>query len=71
MESLKHLPNIEGRKYGTISIGYDRIDQMRGEIGVLESLAALVCGCTREELTIQKVQVAIAKLQSEVPVEPT
>lgn len=65
MESLKTLPDLQGRKFGALSFGYDRIDQMRMEFSVLEQLAALVCKCEREEVTIPKVQQAIAAIQQE------
>jgi len=71
MESLKTLPDLQGRKFGSLAFGYDRIEQMRMEFSVLESLAALVCGCEREEVTIPKVQQAIAKIQAEQALDTT
>ena len=42
--------------------GYDRIDQIRMEFGILESLAALMLNIPREEVTIPLVQRLIADL---------
>lgn len=64
MEALKHLPDVSGRKYGTIDLGYDRVDTIRMEISTLETLAALICGCSREALTLPKVQWVTADLQA-------
>ena len=64
METLRNLPDVSGRRFGNLSIGYDRIDQIRAEASTLETLAALLCGCSREDLTVQKVQSVIAALQS-------
>jgi hypothetical protein len=64
METLRALPDIQGRKYGTVAVGYDRIDQIRTEVSLLEALAALVCGCTRDELTTQRLQQAITEFQA-------
>lgn len=63
METLRSLPDMSGRKFGTISLGYDRIDKVRTEFGVLESLAALVLGCDREAVTVEKVSALLADVQ--------
>jgi hypothetical protein len=64
MESLRSLPDISGRRFGNIAIGYDRIDQIRMEMGTLETLAALLCGVEREKLTLADVQRLLADLQT-------
>ena len=46
METLKTLPDLQGRKFGALSFGYDRIEQIRMEFGILESLAALMLNCS-------------------------
>jgi hypothetical protein len=33
-------------------------------VSLLEALAALVCGCTRDELTTQRLQQAITEFQA-------
>ena len=64
METLRALPDLQGRRYGTVALGYDRIDQIRMEVSVLETLAAVICGCRREELTIPIVQAVLADIQT-------
>ena len=63
METLQSLPNIAGRRFGSLTIGYDKIEQIRAEATTLEAVAALVCGAEREALTIPLVQQALTDLQ--------
>jgi hypothetical protein len=63
METLRNLPDIAGRRFGNLALGYDRIEQIRAEVSVLETLAALVCGCPREDLTVERVQKMTADLR--------
>jgi hypothetical protein len=64
METLRALPDIAGRKFGNVSVGYDRIDQIRTEVATLETLASWLCGVPREDLTLEKVQRTLGQLQS-------
>jgi hypothetical protein len=66
METLRTLPNLEGRRFGVITIGYDRIEQIRTELSVLESLAAVLCNCDREALTVPMVQRLTAAITNRV-----
>lgn len=66
METLRNLPDISGRRFGNIAIGYDRIDQIRTEVGTLETLAALVCGCSREDLTLAKVLALLTEVETRI-----
>ena len=64
METLKTLPDLEGRRFGSLALGYDKIDHIRMEFGILESLAALMLNCQRDEVTIPKVQKLLVDLNN-------
>ena len=62
METLKTLPDLEGRKFGAISFGYDKVDRIRMEFSALASLATLFCGCDADSLNIPQIQRLVAAI---------
>ena len=66
MDTMKALPDLEGRKFGTLSLGYDRIGKIREEFSALLALASMVCGVPAEALTIAQVQAATARLHAAI-----
>lgn len=64
MDTLRSLPDVQGRRFGSVNIGYDRIDQIRAEFSALESLVALLCGCDRDSLTMNKAQRLLSDVQA-------
>lgn len=63
METPKVLPNIEGRRFGAVSFGYDRVQMIREEFSVLTSLAALLLNMEPDKVTRKDVEVLVADLQ--------
>jgi hypothetical protein len=54
---------MEGRRFGAISVGYDRIQTVREEHGTLLGLAAVLTGLPAEKITVQVVQALTSDLQ--------
>ena len=63
METLKILPALEGRRFGQIALGYDRVEQIREEFGSLLSLASVVLDIDREKVTLNDIRALTAKFQ--------
>lgn len=51
METLKILPNVDGRRFGGTSVGFDRISQIRLEHEHLLQFVELVTGRDRADIT--------------------
>jgi hypothetical protein len=64
LTTMSVLPDLEGRKYGTLSLGYDRIGTIRDEFSALLALASAACGVPPEQLTILLIQQTTAKLNA-------
>lgn len=64
METMTILPALEGRRFGSVPIGYDRIETMRTEFSALQALASMICGCPPENLTVRMVGDLTARLTS-------
>ncbi len=56
METLSILPELQGRRFGSVAVGYDRIDTIRAEFATLLGLAAIVCGVERDKVTVRMVE---------------
>lgn len=65
MKTMTTLPDVSDRRYGALSIGYDKITEIRGEMAALMALASLVIGKPAEELTVQDVQAMTRKLEEQ------
>ena len=71
MDTMHALPDLEGRKFGTVAIGYDRIGKIREEFSALIALASVVCDVPPETVTIAQVQAATVRLQAEKATTPS
>ena len=52
LESLSRLPANDGHRFGTVTVGFDKINVMRDEFLALRDLAAVVCGVEPELLSL-------------------
>jgi hypothetical protein len=66
METLRILPDIQGRKFGTIGLGYDRVQQLREEHSALLNFASLVLGVSAETMTTKMLADSSAGIQTRV-----
>jgi hypothetical protein len=64
LTTMSVLPDLEGRRYGTLSLGYDRIGTIRDEFSALLALAAEACACDPADLTILKIQQVTGELRA-------
>ena len=64
METLRLLPSMEGRRFGTMSLGYDRVDQLREEFSTLLSLAAVMLNTEPEKVTTRDVETLVTELRT-------
>lgn len=66
MVTLEQLPDISGHRFGNITLGYDRVDQIRAEVSTLEALAALVCRVDRSALTLEMIQRVTREVETRI-----
>lgn len=64
METMTILPDLQGRKFGTVPLGYDRIDQIRTEFGALGQVASLVLGVPLDTMTARTAGDFVAEVNS-------
>ena len=64
LQGLSYLPDVSGRRFGTVDFGYDRINKLREEYTALLALASLVLGAPPESLTAVQIANCIGLLQS-------
>lgn len=64
LQGLSYLPDVSGRRFGTVDFGYDRINKLREEYTALLALASLVTATPSESLTAGQVANCIELLQS-------
>jgi len=64
LESFNALPAVGDRRFGAVSLGYDRITTIRSEMQALADFAALVMGTTTDALTTAALQNFVGAVQS-------
>ena len=71
METLTTLPDLEGRRFGSLNLGYDRIQKIREEHSTLLSLAALLLGVDPTEVTAKQVAALVLHLSTQLAALPS
>ena len=70
IETLTILPNLEGRKFGTLALGYDRIETIRSEMGVFITTISTLLGIPEKDMTLRLIQERVADLQGRAGAMP-
>lgn len=64
METLKMLPDVSGRRFGSMQVGYDKVDTIRVEMLALLAVVVALLGVEAQAVTmaqIRAVHEALAK----------
>lgn len=56
LKALNTLPDVSGKRFGNLSLGYDRVTEIRDEVSLLSRVAARVCGVEPHELTTEMLE---------------
>ena len=64
LQTMNVLPSMEGHRYSPLQLGPDRVGTIRAETEALQALAALVCGCAVEALTMDAIERKVSELRA-------
>lgn len=67
LETFTIVPAVDPRsRFGTLTLGYDRVEILRAEHAQLRDLAALICDVPTDKLTLHHVETMVRELKSRV-----
>ena len=55
-KTLDSLPDVSGKRFGALSVGYENATAIRDEFSLLRAVAAACCGKDPEALTVADVE---------------